>query len=144
MKTLTGLFVCMLLAGLVPAASAVTVDLSSPQEGATLAPGDTLELALTVANDSTWLDLAIVMMDVEVTTTDPNAPAPGNIPGISHKPVRIWLAPGKSVTRDLELVLPDYKKLPAGEYAVTISVEVLGVISQTQAGDSVSFLMVKE
>ena len=138
MKTVTALFVCMISLGLVPAASAVTVDLASPQEGMTLTPGDVLELALTVTNDTEDPDLVVLVLDVQVGSGEP-----GNIPGISHKPIRIKLAPGASVTRNLELVLPLYKQLPAGEYAITISVEAKGLISQTQASDTIAFLLVK-
>ena len=66
MKAVIGLFVCVLSLCLVPAVSAVTVDLSSPQEGTALAPGDTLELALTVTNDSNAPDLVVLVMDVQV------------------------------------------------------------------------------
>jgi hypothetical protein len=138
MKAVIGLFVCVLSLCLVPAVSAVTVDLSSPQEGTALAPGDTLELALTVTNDSNAPDLVVLVLDVQVGDGEP-----GNIPGISHKPIRIKLGPGQSVTKNLELVLPDYKKLLSGEYAITLSVEANGLLSQTQASDTIALLLVK-
>ncbi len=147
MKTVIGLFVCVLLVTLVPAVSAVTVDLSSEQEGTTLAPGDALALSLAVTNDSEGLELVVAVMDVEVGDGVPGDgvpnPAPGNIPGISHKPIRIKLGPGESVEKIFELILPDYKQLPAGEYAFTISVVVKGLVSQTEASDTVAFLLVK-
>ena len=147
MKVVIGLFVCVLSLCLVPAVSAVTVDLSSPQEGTALAPGDTLELALTVTNDSNAPDLVVLVMDVQVgagvSGDGVPEPAPGNIPGISHKPIRIKLGPGQSVTKSLELILPAYKQLPAGEYAITISVEANGLLSQTQASDTIALLLVK-
>ena len=138
MKTVIGLFVCVLLAGMVPAVSAVTVDISSPQEGGILAPGDTIELAVTVTNDSESADIAVLTLDVLAGDGEP-----GNIPGINHKPIRIRLAPGESKSINLELVLPEYKKLPSGSYDISISASVKGLISGTQASDSVSLLMVK-
>jgi hypothetical protein len=147
MKTVIGLFVCVLSAILVPAVSAVTVDLSSPQEGMTLTPGDALELGLAVTNDSEGLELAVAVMDVEVGDSVSGdgvpEPAPGNIPGISHKPIRIKLGPGESVEKLFELVLPDYKQLPAGEYAFRISVVVKGLVSQTETSDTLVFHLVK-
>ncbi len=147
MKTVVGLFVCVLLAAFVPSVSAVTVDLSSPQEGTTLAPGDSLEVALTVTNDSDAVDTVVVVLDVQVNEKVPGdgipVPAPGNIPGISHKPIRIKLAPGQSVTRNFELVLPDYTNLPPGDYNMTIIADASGLLSKTEASDSVSLLMVK-
>jgi hypothetical protein len=138
MKTAIRLFACVVSMSLVPAVSAITVDLSSPQEGAILAPGDTLELALTVGNDSEGVDLAVLIMDVEVGGGEP-----GNIPGINHKPIRIKIGPGQSVTKNLELVLPAYKQLPPGEYAITISVEAKGLLSQTEATDAIALLLIK-
>jgi len=147
MKTAIGLFVCVLSLSLVSTVSAVTVDLSSPQEGTTVAPGDMVELSLDIANDSEAFELVIAFMDVEVGDRISGdgipEPGPGNIPGISHKPIRIKLAPGESTTIDFELVLPDYAKLPVGTYAFTISVEASGLISQTDAGDTLEFLLVK-
>ena len=67
MKTGIGMIVCLLLASLVPAASALTVDLSSPQaqeEGVTLAPGDTVELNLDITNDSESIDMVVLRMGV--------------------------------------------------------------------------------
>lgn len=147
MKAVIGLFVCALLGIVAPGVLAVTVDLSSEQEGTTLAPGDALDVALTVGNDSEAIELAVAVMDVQVGdgVSGDGIPqvAPGNIPGISHKPIRIKVGPGESITKIFELILPDYKKLPAGEYAFTISVVVKGLISQTEATDTLAFLMVK-
>lgn len=147
MKTLIQLLAYALLVTLVPAVSAVTVDLSSEQEGMTLAPGDALTLSLSVTNDSEALELAVAVMDVAIGDGVPGdgvpEPAPGNIPGISHKPIRIKLGPGESVEKLFELVLPNYKQLPSGEYAVTISVVVKGLVSQTEASDTIAFLLVK-
>lgn len=147
MKAVFGLWAVIVALSLAPAVSAVTVDLASPQEGTTLAPGDALQLSLTVNNETENPDLVVLVLDVQVGSGVPGdgvpEPAPGNIPGISHKPIRIKVAPGASVTRTLELVLPLYKQLPAGEYAVTITVEAVGLISQIQSSDSVSFLLVK-
>jgi hypothetical protein len=146
MKTIIGVLACV-LSVMIPTAAAVTVDLASPQEGLTLAPGDAIELELTVGNDSEGLELVVSVMDVEVGDGVPGDgipdPAPGNIPGISHKPIRIKLGPGESTTKVFELVLPRYKQLPAGEYAFTISVTAKGLISQTEAADTLAFLMVK-
>jgi len=151
MKTVMGVLVCMFLMGLVPAVSAVTVDLSSPQgvevEGVELAPGDAIELTLVIGNDSEDMELVIAVLDVQVDKVPGDGvpePAPSNIPGISHKPIRIKLGPGESVEKIFELILPAYKQLPAGEYYFTISVAAKGLISETEATDSITFLMVKE
>ena len=140
MKTGIGMIVCLLLASLVPAASALTVDLSSPQaqeEGVTLAPGDTVELNLDITNDSE----SMVVLRMGVVGKGPI----GNLPGISHKPIRILLAPGESVTKTFELVLNEYKGLPAGEYEITLSVFAKGLISKSEwVSDTVNLLMVKE
>jgi len=147
MKKVIGLFVCALSLSLVSTVSAVTVDLSSPQEGTNVAPGDTVELTLDVVNDSEALELVIAFMDVEVgdriSGDGVPEPAPGNIPGISHKPIRIKLAPDESTTIDFELILPDYVKLPEGTYLFTISVEASGLMSQTESDDTLEFSLVK-
>lgn len=147
MKTVTGLFVCVLSLSLVSTVSAVTVDLSSPQEGTTVAPGDTVELTLTVTNDSEEVEFVIAFMDVEVGDRVSGdgipEPGPGNIPGISHKPIRIKLAPGESTTIDYELVLPDYSNLPTGTYAFTISIEANGLLSKTESSDTLEFFLEK-
>lgn len=147
MKTVIGLFVCVLSLSLVSTVSAVTVDLSSPQEGTTVAPGDTVELTLTVTNDSEAVEFVIAFMDVEVGDRVSGdgipEPGPGNIPGISHKPIRIKLAPGESTTIDYELVLPAYSNLPAGTYAFTISIEANGLLSKTESSDTVEFFLEK-
>lgn len=148
MKTVMGVLVCMFLMGLVPTVSALTVDLSSPQEGVTLAPGDALELVLAVANDTEDLELAVAVLDVQVNEKVPGdcipEPAPGNIPGISHKPIRVKLGPGESVEKIFELILPAYKQLPAGEYYFTISVAAKGLISGSEASDSITLVMEKK
>lgn len=146
MKTVIGLFVCVCALILAPAVSAVTVDIASPQEGMTLVPEDTLQLSLTITNDTNEPELAVMVLDVQVGDGEPNdgiPEQPGNIPGISHKPIRVKLAPGESVIKDFELVLPPYKQLPAGEYAFTISVEAYGLRSQTQDSDMIAILMIK-
>ena len=137
MKTLVGLVVCIASLSMVPAASAVTVDLASLQE-VPLVPGDTLGLSLTVANETEAPDLAMLVMDADI------ADGPNNVPGISHKPIRIKLAPSASETKTFELILPLYKQLPAGEYTITISVTAKGLISKTESSDSISFVMIKE
>lgn len=138
MKTGIGVLMCMFLLGLVPAASALTVDLWSPQEGVALTPGDAVELNLDITNDSESIDLVVLRMDVVG-----KGPI-GNLPGISHKPIRIVLAPGESVTKTFELVLNKYKNLRAGDYNIAISVEAKGWISQTLASDTIELLLVKE
>jgi uncharacterized membrane protein len=147
MKTVIGLFVCVLSLSLVSTVSAVTVDLSSTQEGTTVAPGDTVELSLNVTNDSEEVEFVIAFMDVEVGDRVSGdgipEPGPGNIPGISHKPIRIKLAPGESTTIDYELVLPDYANLPAGTYAFTISIEAKGLLSKTESSDTLEFFLEK-
>lgn len=147
MKTVIGLFVCVLSLSLVSTVSAVTVDLSSPQEGTTVAPGDTVELSLNVTNDSEAIEFVIAFMDVEVGDRVSGdgipEPGPGNIPGISHKPIRIKLAPGESTTIDYELILPDYVKLPVGTYGFTISIEASGLISKTESSDTLEFFLEK-
>lgn len=147
MKSRVTLWVCVLAMGLVPSASAVTVELSSPQAGETLEPGDTLEITLTVTNDTDEPDQVVSVLDSQVTVKNPGDgipdPGPGNIRDISHKPIRIKLGPGESVTRHIRLVLPDYSQLPAGEYAATVSVESDGQYSRTTAGDSFSFTLKK-
>jgi hypothetical protein len=104
----------------------------------TLAPGDAVELNLDVTNDSDWIDLVVMRMDVVG-----KGPI-GNLPGINHKPIRLLLAPGESVTKTFELVLNKYTNLPAGEYEITLSVAAIGLISETEASDTVSLVMVKE
>lgn len=137
MKKVMLLAVCLFVLAFVSKASAISVDLSSPQEGVTLAPGDSLELGLTVTNDSDAPELAVMRMDVV------GKGSIGNIPGISHKPIRLILAPGESVTKVFELVFPDYKLLPAGEYIIDIEVIAYGRVTGTEATDSITLVLVK-
>lgn len=137
MKRVMFMAVCLFVLAFVSEVSAITVDLSSPQEGVTLAPGDSLELDLTVTNDSDALELAVLRMDIV------GKGSIGNIPGISHKPIRLILAPGESVTKVFELVFPDYKLLPPGEYIIDIAVIAYGRVTETEATDTITLVLVK-
>lgn len=138
MKTLTVLLAVGLGLMMTPMVSAVAVDLSSPQDGTSLHPADTLELTLSVSNDGEAPDQVIMIMDAEVAAGGPN-----NIRGINHKPLRVELEAGAVVTESWELVLPYYRDLTPGSYAVTISVQVFSTATGEETSDCITFTLVK-
>jgi hypothetical protein len=108
-------------------AQAVTIDLSSPQEGQVLHPGDAVEATVTVTNDTASKDV----IHVTFTATALGYPVTG------QAKIRLKLAAGESVTRTIGAVIPADLQLP-GPVEVTITGVAVGKISGTQASDSIS------
>jgi hypothetical protein len=114
-------------------AQAVTVDLSSPQEGTEVQPGATVEMTVTVTNDAAIKDCVVVTLKLVAD-------------GIQHPVVakgwiRLKLEPGESATRTIALVVPADLKLSAAVPA-TIEATASGKKTQTEATDSVSLTLV--
>ena len=115
------------------AAQAVTVDLSSPQEGTEVQPGATVEMTVTVTNDAAIKDCVVVTLKL-VTE------------GIQHPVVakgwiRLKLEPGETATRTIALTVPDTLEL-AGPVPATIEAAASGKKTATSAVDSVSLTLV--
>jgi hypothetical protein len=115
------------------AAQAVTVELSSPQEGTEVQPGATVEMTVTVTNDAAIKDCVAVSLKLVAE-------------GIQHPVVakgwlRLKLEPGETVTRTIALVVPAALKLP-GPVPATLQADASGNKTQTEATDSVSLTLV--
>lgn len=116
------------------AAQAVTVDLSSPQEGMEVQPGATVEMTVVVTNDAEIKDCIVVTLKLVVE-------------GIQHPVVaKGWirlkqLQPGESVTRTIELTVPADLELE-GPTPAAIEATASGKKTETSATDSVSLTLV--
>jgi len=115
------------------AAQAVTVDLSSPQEGTEVQPGATVEMTVTVTNDAAIKDCVVVTLKLVAE-------------GIQHPVVakgwiRLKLEPGETATRTIALTVPDALEL-AGPVPATIEAAASGKKTATSAVDSVSLTLV--
>ena len=115
------------------AAQAVTVDLSSPQEGTEVQPGATIEMTVTVTNDAEIKDCVVVTLKLVAE-------------GIQHPVVakgwiRLKLEPGETATRTIALVVPETLEL-SGPVPASIEATASGKKTQTEATDSVSLTLV--
>jgi len=132
-KLLYTAFLCQLLAVGVTTVQAVTVDISSPQEATEVKPGDTIELTVTVTNDSPDRDCVAVTLKLVAD-------------GIKHPVVargwiRLKLEPGETVTKTIALTVPADLQLP-GPVAATLEAVATGNKSGTQDTDSLSITLV--
>lgn len=115
------------------AAQAVTIDLSSPQEGMEVQPGAIVEMTVVVTNDAEIKDCIVVTLKLVVE-------------GIQHPVVakgwiRLKLQPGESVTRTIELTVPADLELE-GPTPATTEATASGKKTETSATDSVSLTLV--
>ena len=118
-------------------AQAVTVDLSSPQEGAVLSPGDSVEVTLTVTNDTADKDIVFVFLSL-VVDADGQPIVLGEA-----RPLRLKLEAGEAVTKTIAATIPDMfmPQLQAGSYDVTINAFADGKKSKTTDEDMLLFTL---
>jgi hypothetical protein len=131
LKRLIPCAVALLALGLwVPHAQAVTIDLSSPQEGGTVHPGDMVEMTVTVTNDWDKKDIIHVFFDLTVEV--------GGEPMIvGQAKRRLKLEAGETVEETMAVEIP--AELPIMEPAVvTIDALAIGRKSQTEDSDTLS------
>jgi hypothetical protein len=108
-------------------AEAVEIDLTSPQEGTTVYPGDFVEITATVTNETDKKDIIKIVFDLVVEI--------GGQPVFAGQAnMRMKLAPSESVSETMGAEIPDLP-LP-GEADVTITATANGKISKTQDSDS--------
>ena len=119
--------------GAVPAAQAVTVDLTSPQEGGTIHPGDTLSITVTATNDSAETDKIKVSVAFMVTID-------GERFVFTRAHVRMELEPGQTASQTLTVVTPTNLPL-TGPAPVLVRGKALGNTSGTQASDTLALTM---
>lgn len=122
----------MLLLG-TAAAQAVTVDISSPQEGTEVQPGAAVEITVTVTNDAEIKDCVVVTLKLVVEGIQHPVAAKGWI--------RLKLEPGESVTRTIELTVPADLELE-GPTVATIEATASGKKTGTTDSDSLSLTLV--
>lgn len=115
------------------AAQAVTIDLSSPQEGAEVCPGEAVELSVVVTNDTAECDCVVVVLKFVADGI--------KHPVLTRGYIRVKLQPGESVTKTVALTVPADLELE-GPVAATIQAEATGKKSQTEAADSLSITLV--
>ncbi|MFH0980061.1 MAG: hypothetical protein V2A79_00795 [Planctomycetota bacterium] len=132
-KLLCAIGLCAFFAVGATTTQAVTVDISSPQEGTEVQPGGTIELAMVVTNDTEVRDCIAVTLKLVVE-------------GIQHPVVargylRVKLQPGESVTETVALTVPADLNLP-GPAPATVQAEATGKKSGTTDSDSVSLTLV--
>jgi hypothetical protein len=108
-------------------AQAVEIDLTSPQEGTTVYPGDFVEITATVTNETAKKDIIKIDFDLVVEI--------GGQPYVAGQAKRrLKLEPGESVSETMGAEIPVIS-LP-GEADVTITATANGKISKTQDSDS--------
>ena len=118
----------------VTTAQAVTVDLSSPQEGMEVQPGDTVEMTVTVTNDTTIKDCVMVTLKLTVEGIQH--------PVVARGYIRLkQLEPGASVTQTVALTIPSDLVLSEPATA-TIDATASGKKSQTEDTDSFGIIVV--
>jgi hypothetical protein len=109
-------------------AQAVEINLTSPQEGTTVYPGDFVEITATVTNETDKKDIIHIVFDLVVEV--------GGQPLFAGQAkMRMKLAPGETVSETMGAEIPDPLPLP-GEGDVTITATANGKISKTQDTDS--------
>jgi uncharacterized protein YfaS (alpha-2-macroglobulin family) len=108
---------------------AVAIDLSSPQEGTVLHPGDTVSLTVTVTNNSSRRDL--------ITVTGTAAVSGITVPGPLTYSIQLNLKAGEVYTQTFSGTIPaDYQL--GNPVSVTLTAVAVGKKSGTTASDSVS------
>ncbi len=117
---------------LTPLAQAVTIDLSSPQEGTTVYPGDTVSMTASITNETDAPDLILVTVSL-------TADVPGN-PVNFEGSFRLPLDAGETAEQTLEFDVPADLQVPA-EIPVTISATAVGQESGTEDSDSLSLTL---
>lgn len=120
---------------LIPAAQAVTLDLSSPQEGTTVHPGDTVEMTATVTNDTEETDLILLTFTLTVDIPDHPVSVSGEF--------RLVLEAGESVSESYGIEIPADLQLP-GPATVTIEATATGVDSGTEDSDTLTLTVAPE
>ncbi len=113
-------------------AQGVTVDLSSPQEGSVVHPGDTVALTLTVTNDTAEKDVIAVTLNLTIDGLQHAVVARGSF--------RLRLDAGQSVTKTLSLTIPPDLPLQ-GPVVGTLEATAVGRRSQTQDSDSLTITL---
>lgn len=121
---------CLAFAAVSSTASAVTVELSSPQEGATLSLGDTLTLTMTVTNDAAVPDRVVARVSVDIGGTILGCQGTGAL--------QANLAPGESASKTVTLTIPKCLVI-TGPVPGTASVEAISRQTGAVATDSLGF-----
>lgn len=128
-KMMYAAILCSVFAVGATTAQAVTIDLSSPQEGTTVYPGDMVELTVEVTND--WDKRDIVHVELTITIGDRYA-AKGRL--------RMRMAPGEVITQTISAVIPE--QLPVTEpMPVTLEAVAIGRRSKTEDSDTISLTL---
>ncbi len=117
---------------LTPLAQAVTIDLSSPQEGTTVYPGDTVSMTASITNDTDAPDMILVTVSL-------TADVPGD-PVSFEGSFRLPLDAGETAEQTLEFDVPADLQVPA-EIPVTITATAVGQESGTEDSDSLSLTL---
>ncbi len=117
-------------------AQAVVVDLSSSQAGTTLVPGETVDLTLTVTNDTAANDVVYVQLSMTIQVGEQTFTLD------KAKPFRLKLGPEESFTKTVEVTIPNLGfDLLAQPVSITITATAEGRTSETTATDSVDFTL---
>ncbi|MCK4659397.1 MAG: hypothetical protein KAV82_07735 [Phycisphaerae bacterium] len=109
----------------------ISIDLSSPQEGTTVYPGDTVEFSATLTNDTEMAELIVI----EATLT---VEIPGEDPFVRAGMLRVPLEAGETVSEELAFDIPVDLPVPG---VTTITLEVTAVAQESGAEDSDSLFM---
>ena len=118
-------------------AQAVTVDLASPQEGTVLGPGDSVEVTMTITNETADKDIVFVWLSLTI-----DADRQEIVLG-QARPLRLKLEAGESVSKTIAATIPDVfiPQLLAGIYDVTINAVAEGKKSKTTDEDMLLFTL---
>lgn len=126
--------VALFLVGVLAApVQAVLTDLSSPQEGATVYPGDEVEVTVTVTNDGAKKDIVHVTFEL---TAEVN----GEQVLVGSAKRRMKLDPGETVSETILGVVPDVGLVEEAD--VTITATAKGRKSKTEDSDAIFLVAV--
>ena len=131
-KTIAAAAVVLALGLWAMPAQAVQIDLSSPDEGTTVYPGDEVEMTVTVTNETAKKD--IIHITFELTADIGGEPV---LVGTAKR--RLKLPAGETLVETMGAVVPD---LPfTGQAEVTIEGVAKGKKSKTEDSASVFFVV---
>jgi hypothetical protein len=130
--SITAVAVLFSLCLLAAPAQAVQTALSSPQEGATVYPGDEVEVTLSVINETEKKDIVHVFFDLIVDID-------GEPVVVGSAKRRLKLAPGEAVSETILGVVPEVPL--TAEADVTVEATAVGRKSKTEDSDAVFFVV---
>ena len=115
-------------------AQAVTIELSSPQAGEAIQWGDTVDLTVTITNETDIRDVVTIRLDtIAIVKGKPTVLA-------RSRTMRLKLPPGEVQTKTTQLTMPN--RLPEGTTGIIIRASALGLQTETSSTSTVAFTVI--